>query len=80
MVKHLKANSTQFWSAVPEMIDWENVGFFRIQNIHQTQDDIYIDVLMQSFKNGLNNAEQLRNKHISLFDSSGNDKLARWSA
>lgn len=80
MVKQLKANSAQFWSAVPEMIDWENVGFFRIQNVQQTQDDIYIDVLMQSFKNGLNNAEQLRNKHISLFDSSGNDKLARWSA
>ncbi len=80
LIESLNSNKGQFWSAVPEIIDWGNVDYFKVVNIKEKQDDIYIDVLLKSFRKELKNAKQLKSKKVKLFDAIGNEPLKTWSA
>lgn len=83
MLSSIKEKDNKFWTAVPEIIDWENCGRFRIDGLKNVVDDIYIEDVLESYKNSrlkeLKNVDQLKNKKISLLDSTETFELNHWS-
>lgn len=79
LVLALNANDNDFWMAVPEIIEWDDVQGFKISGIRdELYDDIYIEKVIDSLRNPLTSIEQLKNKSIHLVDLN-DQKFATWS-
>lgn len=63
VVDLINLGSPKVWMAVPEVVQWECIAGFRY-NGKELYDDIYIDKVKESFRNGLTNISQLKNKQI----------------
>jgi len=80
LVEKVNEKNNEFWMAVPEIIEWDEVKGFKISAIrNEIFDDIYIDKVIDSLKDALTEIDQLKNKTITLIDL--NDQSAfSWSA
>jgi uncharacterized protein (TIGR04141 family) len=65
--------------AVPEVIEWENVRGFRIQNDKEIRYDILLDHVIASFKS-LESIEQFKNKGIKIISSLNDEEIGGWSS
>lgn len=80
IVRLINEDSPTIWMAVPDVIDWENVAGFKYSG-KELYEDIYINEVKGSFKNGLINFEQLKNKTIIAIDAQdGVSAYASWAA
>lgn len=69
LVKALNDKNNDFWMAVPEIIDWNNIQGFKITGVRdEIFDDIYIEKVLKSLRNPLTSIEQLKNKSILQVD------------
>lgn len=74
-------NYNNVWMAVPEVVSWEDVKDFKISGVNDFFNDIYIEKVIESFKNGLERIEQLQNKKIIVRSSRDESQsLCEWSA
>lgn len=73
-------SENKFWMAVPEVIDWESVKGFRIQNDKEIRNDILLENVLDSFKKDLNSIEQFKNKGIKIISSLNDEEIGNWSS
>ena len=67
------------WMSIPEVINWESVDGFSYTNDDEINDDIIIEKVIESFRNGLTDIEQLKRKRIIMKDIEEKE-IERWSA
>lgn len=80
VVNLIQNNSPTIWMAVPEVIEWEKVLGFKY-NGRTPHDDIDIGLVIESFKEGLSNVEQLKRKMIRAISKLDEERdHASWSA
>lgn len=74
IINMINEGSPKVWMAVPEVIDWENVGGFKYAG-RTIYDDIHIETVCGSFKNGLVHIDQLKGKRITAVRAENTDEL-----
>lgn len=80
LVRLINEASPTIWMAVPDVIDWENVAGFKY-NGKDLHGDIYIDVVKDSFRNGLTSFDQLKQKSITAISAQdGISTYISWQA
>ena len=80
LIQLIKEKSPNVWMAVPEVIQWEHIAGFRYAS-NEIFDDIDIDVVCDSFRKGLNDVSQLRNKTIWVMSAADeNQTYTSWNA
>lgn len=76
-------NSKEFdkvWMAVPEIIDWDNVSYFKFRKRDNPENDISISTFIKTFDNEhIDNFKQILNKNVSAYDFNDNESYT-WSA
>lgn len=74
------AGDKSVWMAVPDVIIWEDIAGFKYKG-KELRDDIYIDVVLSSFKNGFSNVDQLKEKRITAISKADEESTyTSWSA
>jgi len=80
LIRILNLKNDDFWMAVPEIIDWDNVKGFRVSGIRdEIFDDIDIENVIASLRDSLTSSDQLKNKQIHLVDLN-DQEYTTWSA
>lgn len=80
IINMLNEKSPKVWMAVPEVIDWENVGGFKYFG-KTIYDDIYTEEICSSFKNGLTHINQLKSKRVTAVRAENTDDVyVSWQA
>lgn len=67
------------WMSIPEVINWENVRGFSYTNDDEINDDIIIEKVIESLRNGLTDIEQLKRKRIVMKDLEDKE-IEKWTA
>lgn len=67
------------WMSIPEVINWESIDGFSYTNDDEINDDIIIEKVIESFRNGLTDIEQLKRKKIIMKDLEGKE-IEKWSS
>lgn len=80
VIQKINNGSTEIWMAVPEVIKWEDVSGFRCPGSDEMMDDIDIDVVRASFRDGLTQYDQLKRKTISAVGSVNDVPIHKWAA
>lgn len=79
-VELIKENSPNIWMAVPEVIEWENIKGFKYTK-DDLEDDIEISKVIDSFRNGFGDFNQLKSKNITaISNTDGECTYAAWKA
>lgn len=69
------------WMAVPDIIDWVDLAFFKYTGSHEEFDDIYIEKFILLFENErISDVEQLKSKKIRAISATDGHDIAKWSA
>ena len=63
VVDLINQGSARVWMAVPSVVQWECIAGFSYHG-KELYDDIYVEKVRASFRNGLSNITQLKNKSI----------------
>ncbi len=79
LIEEIKNSSENFWMAVPEVINWEDIAGFRYSR-NSLETDIFIDKVKSSLQNELNDINQLKNKTIKVISSYDGSTKFNWSA
>lgn len=79
MLRQINEPSDNFWMAVPEIINWEEISGF--QYAGGIYDDIKIEIVInKSFRNPLVSIDQLKSKRIYVIDAVSDAPRRSWSA
>jgi len=79
-VELIKEKSSDIWMAVPEVVEWENIKGFNYTK-DDLEDDIEIFKVIESFRNGFSDFNQLKNKNIyAISNTDGESTYATWKA
>lgn len=79
-IRLINEDSPLIWMAVPEVIDWENIAGFKYAG-RTVYNDIYVSIVKDSFREGLNSFEQLKQKSITAISAQdGISVYASWQA
>lgn len=71
---------TNIWMAVPELISWEAIKYFKYDGINEEFDDIFIEKVVATFKGNITDVSQLKSKKISAISAEDENKIQiRWS-
>jgi len=79
LIRLINEGSPKVWMAVPEVIQWEQIAGFKYAG-RNVYDDIDIDTVKNSFRDGLTNINQLKGKNITAIRADNGDPYARWQA
>ncbi len=79
IIDSINAGSPKVWTAVPEVIQWEHIAGFKYAG-KEIYDDISIETLKSSFRDGLSHIGQLKGKIVSAIRADNGDVYASWSA
>jgi len=79
VIKRIEIQSSDIYMAVPEIITWENIKGFKY-NRDIIEDDIYIDKVVATFREGLKEYKQLKNKNIIVVAENNDEEIGKWSA
>ena len=78
LISAINDNNSSIWMAVPDVIEWSEIrGFKYGSDIH---DDIFIDKVKDSFREGLSSFEQLKSKHIIAISALDDSERFHWTA
>lgn len=73
-------NFDKVWTAVPEMVDWEDISDFRFRTSQPGFDDIEIYQVMNLFKDSfVPSIETLKNRKVFAMSVDGDESLYDWS-
>ena len=79
-VELIKENSPNIWMAVPEVVEWENIKGFKYTK-DDLEEDIDISKVIESFRSGFTDFNQLRNRTITaISNSDGESQYKAWKA
>ncbi len=68
------------WMAVPEVIDWDKVSYFKFRKRDLPENDILIESFVETFENEyINTFEQITNKSVYAYDLNDNESYC-WQA
>lgn len=79
LVSLINAGSPKVWMAVPEVIQWELIAGFKYAG-REVYDDIDIDTVKNSFREGLSHINQLKGKTITAIRADNGDVYASWQS
>ncbi|HPX32763.1 MAG TPA: TIGR04141 family sporadically distributed protein [Erysipelotrichaceae bacterium] len=79
LIAKINSKSTDIWMAVPEIINWSEIGGFKYSGT-EVFDDINIETVIDSFKKSLKSVEQLKNKRIIAISAIDYSERYSWSA
>ena len=79
LINLINAGSPKVWMAVPEVIQWEHIAGFKYAG-RDVHDDILVDTLKNSFREGLTNVGQLKNRTVTAVRADNGDPYASWQA
>ncbi len=73
-------NFDKVWTAVPEIIEWEDISDFRYKTSTPGFDDIEIQQVIELFKDGIiSNVDSLKNRKVYAMSVDGDEPLYEWS-
>lgn len=79
LISLINEDSPKVWMAVPEVIQWEHIAGFKYAG-RDIYDDIYVDMVKNSFREGLSHINQLKGKTITAIRADNGDVYASWQA
>lgn len=79
LVSLINADSPKVWMAVPEVIQWEHISGFKYAG-REIHNDILIDTLKSSFREGFTSINQLKNRTVTAIRADNGDAYANWQA
>lgn len=79
LIAAINASSDDVWMAVPEIINWEEIKGFKYKG-QDVYDDIDINLVKESFREGLTSIEQLKSKRIAAISALDDSQRHSWNA
>lgn len=69
-VARLLTGAEAIWTAPPVMIEsWESIAGFSIPGLNEQKEDILVEDVLSSYKDGIQRFEQLKSKRIAVLDA-----------
>ena len=78
LIDMLNSKNEKVKMAVPECIDWERVDHFEYGR-YKDEDDIYIEKVLNTYKDEIDSVSKLKNKKIEAYASESGELIYRWS-
>lgn len=79
LVSAINESNSDIWMAVPEVIDWSEISGFKYCG-SSVCDDILVERVRDSFREGLSCFKQLKGKHIIAISALDGSERFRWTA
>lgn len=65
LFESIEEDDEKFYMAIPEVVEFEKIKGFKIPNVTEFQTDIELKVVKESFRGGLRDISQFKNKYIN---------------
>jgi len=79
LVSAINESNVNIWMAVPEVIDWSEIRGFKYYGA-DIYDDILVDKVRDSFREGLSDFKQLKEKQIIAISTLDDSDKFKWTA